>query len=151
MTSSYKLTSLIVIASGVHQNYIPWQRPYLQGAMWMWNEHYSIGLITIVLYTSIISTYQWYALPPIPRAQWKIGGELTCPNETSPHTWSTILHTIPLMNTPYTYPCCGQCVTGRYGCLDVTILPRYPPTANPPPFSNICPRYARWGIPLIGA
>ena len=25
------------------------------------------------------------------------------------------------------------------------------PMPNPPPFSNICPRYARWGIPLIGA
>ena len=23
------------------------------------------------------------------------------------------------------------------------------PTTNPPPFSNICPRYARWGVPLI--
>ena len=24
------------------------------------------------------------------------------------------------------------------------------PMPNPPPFSNICPRYARWGIPFIG-
>ena len=37
----------------------------------------------------------------------------------SPHTWDTILHTIPL-HIPYKYPispCCAQCVTGRYGYL----------------------------------
>ena len=78
----------------------------------------------------VLYTYQWYAPPPIPGAWWEIGGELTCPrpNGTTPHTWDIILHTIPL-HIPYKYlisPCCGQCVTGRYGCLDVTILTTYP-------------------------
>ena len=47
------------------------------------------------------------------------GGELTCPNGTSPHTWATILRTIPL-HIHYKYlisTCCAQCVTGRYGYL----------------------------------
>ena len=64
----------------------------------------------------------------VTKARWEIGGELTCPNWTSPHVWGTILHTIPL-HISYKYlisPCCGQWVTGRYGCLDVTILTKYP-------------------------
>ena len=43
--------------------------------------------------------HQLYALPPIPGAQREIGGELTYPNGTSPHTWGTILYTISLTNT----------------------------------------------------
>ena len=55
----------------------------------------------------------------IPGAWWGKRGELTYPNGTSPHTWGTILRTIPL-HIPYKYPispCCAQCVTGRYGYL----------------------------------
>ena len=59
---------------------------------------------------------------------------MTYPNGTSPHTWGTILRTIPL-HIPYKYPispCCVQCVTGRYGCLDATILTKYPPLREDP-------------------
>ena len=94
--------------------------------------------LTITLWP--LFAYQWYALPPIPGAWWEIGGELTCPNEVSPHTWGTILRTI-LLHIPYKYPispCCGQCVTARYGWLDGTILTKHPPlgedsNGNPPP------------------
>ena len=60
---------------------------------------------------------------------------------------------IPLHCWTQSSPCNAQCVTGRYGCLDGTIPTSAHPlgkilTANPPPFSNI---YPRWGKPLIGA
>ena len=59
--------------------------------------------------------YRWYALTLVPGTQCEIVGELRCPNGTSPILGRT-MH-------PLTYICprCGQCVTGRYGCLDVTI------------------------------
>ena len=76
--------------------------------------------------------------------------ELTHPNGTSPHTWGTNLCTISLTNT-LLWTVWHECATRRYGCLDVTMwqcwLSTHPtgkiPTANPPPFSNICPRYAK--------
>ena len=118
---------------------------------------YYLFVLVLVLFIYLLSeyTYQWNALPPIPGARWEIGGELTCPNGTSPHTWGTILHTIPL-HISYKYsisPCCRQCVTGRYGCLDATIPTKYPPLredsdGKSPSFSNISPRYSRWVIPL---
>ena len=67
---------------------------------------------------------------------------------------------VPSLHIHYKYPispCCRRCVAGRYGCLDVTILTEYPPLGedsdgkSPPPFFNICPRYARWAIQWIGA
>ena len=62
-----------------------------------------------------LRTHQWFALPPVPGAScWRIGGELTCPNGTSPHTWGTLY--IYCLQIP-TSPCCAQCVTGRYGYL----------------------------------
>ena len=49
------------------------------------------------------------------RPGWEIiGGELTCPNETSPHTWDTILYTIPLQIAHISLS--EQCMTGR--CSD---------------------------------
>ena len=77
-------------------------------------------------------------LPPIPGAQWEIGGELTYPK------WNKLpyLGHNPAYHPP-TYPphvsLCGQCVAGRYGCLHVTILTKYPPLGedsdgNPPSF-----------------
>ena len=105
-----------------------------------------------------VCAHQWYALPPILGSWWEIRGKLTCPNGTSPHTWGTILCIIPL-HIPYKYPispCCGECVTRRYGHLDVTIMTKCPSLgedsdSNPPPFPDICPRYARFGISLTGA
>jgi len=88
----------------------------------------------------------------------EIGGELTCPNGTRPHTWGTILCTIPL-HIPYKSPHISLLQTVRdreIWMFGVIILTKYQPlgkipTANPPTFSNIYPRYASWGIPVIGA
>ena len=51
-----------------------------------------------------VCTYQWYALFQITGAWQSKGGELTCPNATSLHTWGTILLPFPyisLTNAPY--------------------------------------------------
>ena len=90
---------------------------------------------------------------------------VVCPGEYDMSWWNKLPHLghNPVYNPlhiPYKYPispCCRQCVAGRYGCLDVTILTEYPPlgedsnSKSPSFLQHLCPRYARWGIRWIGA
>ena len=102
-----------------------------------------------------------------------LGGGIDMSWWTSLHNWGTILCTIPLHISPHISLLCTVCDREIWVSAEFTKnfwrhfqhneredilcnVGQFWLTTNPsgkistPPFSNICPRYARWGIPLIG-
>ena len=95
-----------------------------------WNHTYGM-----YLFLQQECTYQWSAVIPLPGVWWGTGGG------TSSHTWG---HNPACVPFPYILNIMKDLSGLGQSQLSINHLGKIL-TANPPPFSNICPRYERVG------